>query len=390
MALSKERLNRWRDRRMARMSRLGLVRAGPGGGAPAYYVADELLVRDEHRLLARDAFARRGFAPDDIVEAPVAVCGFRRYRSRGLDVLAVAETISRRARDDGDSRPAAAANHVFRSAPFEHGGAPITTSAVTVLPENVGRSPADRVTVVVIDTGIWEDSPRPTDRSVATRTDNESDVDGHILERDVAHANFIVGVIAQHAPDAEVRVVRVLDTFGLCTEADLMTALCQLPGGASVVNLSLGGFTVDDQPPRPLAEALGGVLGRGDRLVVAASGNDGARGRPFWPAAFSSTHEPWAERVVAVAAHDGDELLPWSNTGSWVTVAAPGADIRSTYLHHPEFPTGWAVWSGTSFAAPYVVAAIVRQLRTVPTPLAALRAVLDDAPKRYGSHPGLG
>src|SRR5687768_12012391 len=99
MALSEERLNRWRDRRIERMSRLGLIRAQPGGGgAPAYYVADELLVRDEHRRTARDTFTRLGHGPDDTVEAPVAVGGFRRYRARGLDVLAATETIGRRAR----------------------------------------------------------------------------------------------------------------------------------------------------------------------------------------------------------------------------------------------------------------------------------------------------
>jgi len=206
MALAKERLNRWRDRRMDRMSRLGLVRAqAAGGGAPAYYVADELLVRDEHRQLARDAFARLGFGPDRTIEAPVAMCGFRRYRARGLDVLAVAETIGRKARDNGDRRPAAAPNHVFLSAPFEHGGTPITTSAVTVLPESSGRALADRNHVVVIDTGIWEDSPLPPDRYIATPTDYESDVDSS-SERDVAHANFIVGVIARHAPDGTLRM----------------------------------------------------------------------------------------------------------------------------------------------------------------------------------------
>jgi len=355
MALSKERPNR-----------AGLVRAQPAGdGASAYYVADELLVRDEHRQLARDTLARLGHGPDRTVEAPVATCGFRRYRARGLDVLAVAEEIGRRARDDGDPRPPAAPNHVFRPAPFEHGGPPITTSAATVLPEIVDRAFANRVDVVVIDTGIWEAS-------------------------NVAHANFIVGVIAQHASDAEVRVTCVCDTSGRCTEADLMAALSNLARDATVVNLSLGGFTVDDQPPRPLAEAIGGFLGRGDRLVVAASGNDGERDRPFWPAAFSSADEPWAERVVAVAAHDGDRLPAWSNTGPWVTVAAPGADVCSTYVHHPEFATGWAVWSGTSFATPFVVAAIVKQLRTTPSPLEALHAVLDSATKRYGSYLGLG
>ena len=92
-------------------------------------------------------------------------------------------------------------------------------------------------------------------------------------------------------------------------------------------------------------------------MVVAAAGNDGLN-QPYWPAAFTTADVPWAGQVVAVAAHDGSDVCSWSNTGPWVSLAAPGSDITSTYVTQWEFTAGWAQWSGTSFAAPYVAAAI--------------------------------
>ena len=52
---------------------------------------------------------------------------------------------------------------------------------------------------------------------------------------------------------ARIRIVRVLDTFGLCTEVDLANALLRL-GDVDVINLSLGGFTLDDSAARGAAE----------------------------------------------------------------------------------------------------------------------------------------
>ena len=125
-----------------------------------------------------------------------------------------------------------------------------------------------------------------------------------------------------------------------------------------MINLSLGGYTLDGAPPLLLARPWHGLLDGNDRVVVAAAGNDGLADQKFWPAAFAGADLDWAGQVVAVAAHDGKELYEWSNRGAWVTLAAPGADIVSTYVHRDNFGTGMAQWSGTSFAAPAVAAAI--------------------------------
>jgi thermitase len=387
MALSDNRLRQWQNRRAARLNGLSwLAQETPTGGEPAWFVKDELLVLDEHgaraeRLLGRGAHGSQ-LAP-----------GVVRYRADGLDVPSLARAVRRSAKQDGDKRLVAAPNHVFVSAPFEHGGpfgppvpavAPLTRRDNTV----VGQVP-----VAVVDTGIWRDSPLPEASYIAFAEDYQADTDvdnDGVMDGDVGHANFIVGVIAHNTGAARVRAIRLLDTFGVCTEADLVLALSRLESDVRLVNLSLGGFTLDNQPPLALAQAMSNLVARQECLVVCAAGNNGQRGVPFWPAAFAGTGQDWADRVVAVAAHDGRAICDWSNSGEWVTLAAPGADITSTFVRHDLFPSGWALWSGTSFATPYVVASLAERLAKGDTVDSALQAVLVAAKIRtFDGYPSL-
>lgn len=387
MALSENRLRQWQNRRAARLNGLNwLAQETPAGREPAWFVKDELLVLDEHgpraeRLLGRGAHGSE-LTP-----------GVRRYRADGLDVPTVARAVRHSAKAAGDDRLVAAPNHVFVSAPFEHGGPfgpPVPAAAP--LPSR-DDSVIGQVPVVVVDTGIWRDSPLPEATYTAFAEDYEVDTDvdnDGVMDGDVGHANFIIGVIAGNTGAARVRAIRLLDTFGVCTEADLVLALSRLEHDVRLVNLSLGGFTLDNQPPLALAQGLSNLLTRQECLVVAAAGNNGQRGVPFWPAAFAGTDRPWAERVVAVAAHDGRGICDWSNAADWVTLAAPGADITSTFVRHDLFPSGWALWSGTSFATPYVVAALADRFAKGDSADAALSAVLQAAEKRtFDGYPGL-
>ena len=85
-------------------------------------------------------------------------------------------------------------------------------------------------------------------------------------------------------------------------------------------------------------------------VLVAAAGNDSNATRHY-PAAYHG--------VLAVASVNSSNILSgFSDFGKYVDVCAPGEMIRST------FPTtmgdlstgGYATWSGTSFATPFVAA----------------------------------
>jgi subtilisin family serine protease len=95
-------------------------------------------------------------------------------------------------------------------------------------------------------------------------------------------------------------------------------------------------------PKDPVIErGIGATAARGI-LMVAASGNAGAKSPPLYPAANSN--------VIAVSATDArDKLFAASSRGGHVAIAAPGVDI---FLPAPG--EKYQVTSGTSFSAAYV------------------------------------
>jgi thermitase len=377
--LSQARFGQWLQTREHRLAGLPWMRTENVGGRIVRYVADEILVQDTGSAVAHRTLNGLGHRMSEVAEDEPAA-GLRRLRARGLDVLAAV----RQLRGQLPFGMAIGANHVFMSAPFEQGGPFGPAVAVERPPTKLAplSTSARPVDVAILDTGLWMDSPLPVEAYSATRADYEHVIDGQhlgILDSDIGHANFIAGLVVQGTESARVRVVKVMDTFGLCTEADLAAEIDRL-AGVSVLSLSLGGYSIADRPPILAAALERFLLGR-DRILVAAAGNDGFDDRPFWPAAFAGDQVPWSPQVVAVAAHDGSQLHDWSNRGPWVSVAAPGETV-STFINHPSFPGGWARWSGTSFAVPQVVAAIVERVDAAGSVIAAAGQLRAEASTR--------
>jgi subtilisin family serine protease len=389
-----ERFRRWRERRAAWLqAKAPWVHEYPYpdtdvSTVAATYVRDEILVSEAHESAGLDIVSGLGHRRSAIETRDVAP-GFRLLKTTGLD----AWTATRRLRENVGRTPdtVVTLNHVSMSSPWDQGGPhgdPLPGDPVD-LNEPTGFG----VKVAVLDTGVWAESPLPSTSYQAGQGDFETQIDINydgVIDSDVGHANFIAGVLLNRTANAQVRIVKLLTPLGLCTDVELANTLLALDQ-VDIVNLSLGGFTVDDLPSPVVAAALETVLAGKDRVAVAAAGNDGQVNRPFWPAAFSSAGLSWSDQVLAVAAHDGNGVCTWSNTGPWVTLAAPGQDVTSTYIvHTPGFDTGWAKWSGTSFATPHVVAAIADQLASSGSVTAAADQVRKNATQQtYSTYPGL-
>ncbi len=264
-------------------------------------------------------------------------------------------------------------NHVAPLQPLVKGeGGPEPTAAQPVYPPAfMANSQPERVVrVAVVDTGITR-VERDDGWLNGLATDDNVDVldalpsaDGY-LDFGAGHGTFAAGIVQQVAPSAELAIYRAVDTDGIGSEVDVACAIVQAArDGAMVINLSLGAETIDDQPLLAIEVALEIVreIAPGT-LVVAAAGNSGTR-QPIFPAA--------SRGVVAVGALRAD-LSPthFSSHGFWVNCSAVGEGVVSTFVPGKESPQldphpdtwgkdPWAVWSGTSFAAPQISGAVAR------------------------------
>ena len=274
---------------------------------------------------------------------------------------------------------------------------------------------ARRPVVAVLDTGtgvhpwlsdkVVDRAPRCRDLQIGL-TDPGTDIErtgvvtGGLtgsLDIEAGHGTFIAGLVHQRCPDARILSIRVVHPDGVVGEYDLLQAINMLwlrqalalregrrEDLVDVISLSLGYY--HEQPSDalfdPLMLAPLRALGRLGVAVVTSAGND-ATSRPLYPAAFAPhpggvvtdlvrTEVP----LLAVGARNPDgSIALFSNDGPWVRAYRPGAGLVSTMptsfdaggsasvqvvqngqrratIDPDNFGSGFATWSGTSFAAP--------------------------------------
>ena len=238
---------------------------------------------------------------------------------------------------------------------------------------------------------------------------------------DYGHGTFIAGIIRQACADARVLNIRVMHDDGIVRQHDLTLALAgvlernqaiqaDLAAGretdtskfVDVVSLSAG-YYPEDRELAYTTRLLGLLkeLSECGVLIVASAGND-STDVPCYPAGmrFDAPGTPLdgdkPPVVLSVGALDPDgRRAPFSNYGPWVKSWAAGAALISTMPisglrtaveddpritlvatekqpprdhvpHGPdEYDCGFALWSGTSFAAPLVAAELAGALLAV-------------------------
>lgn len=205
-------------------------------------------------------------------------------------------------------------------------------------------APYRTVTVAVLDTGADLTHVALLGRFVPgynflDPTSDPLDLNDGNTNAAVGHGTMIAGIIARTSPHSLIMPIRVLNADGEGTLANVIAGIeYAVNNGASVINMSFG----NNMRSRALQEALQKARNAGV-VLVASAGNDSAE-TPHYPAAYAS--------VIGVASVNSNNILStFSNYGDQVSVCAPGEGIRSTF-----WTGGYATWSGTSFAAPWVAA----------------------------------
>ena len=205
--------------------------------------------------------------------------------------------------------------------------------------------------------------------------------------------------------DSNVIAIRIADSDGSVLESELIQALEELvermddsddPLDVDVINLSLGFYheTPDDgRFSTRLYDVLKDLRQRGV-VVVCSAGND-STDRPAFPAALWD----WGDKDLQLAEPAGiaphfsvgalnptlQSVALYSNVGDWVRIFSPGSSVLSTIpasfeggvqsgsradryglkrttIDVDDFSGGFAIWSGTSFAAPFVAGFIAQEM----------------------------
>ncbi|MFJ9405467.1 type VII secretion-associated serine protease mycosin [Streptomyces sp. NPDC101393] len=218
------------------------------------------------------------------------------------------------------------------------------------------------VRVGVIDTGVDVDNKQ---LSGAIGKGGGTLVGGKPTQDEVGHGTKVAGIIAARkipgsgffglAPAAKIVPYKQTTEEKAGTAESLAKAINKaVAADVKILNISQG---TDADPSKlgPLKASILNAAANGT-LIIASAGNGGADGKQknTYPAAFEEY-----ENVLAVAASDrNNERAPFSQSGKFVGIAAPGVDMVSTV---PD--GGNCVDQGTSFSAPYVAgaAALLKQ-----------------------------
>ena len=219
-------------------------------------------------------------------------------------------------------------------------------------------APGPGVPLTVIDSGLDASQPdfagRPDTTYLNAQTvTGTGEFHGTEIASVAAAPENGVGIVGVY-PHAALDVWDATPTPGGITSATIAGGLAaaHCPG---VVNLSFGTTQHD-----PIVDVAIAAAQRRGCLVVAAAGNLGSTGNPVvYPAA--DLH------VLAVGASDqAGATAPFSATGPWVDLFAPGIQIETdTTLEHDS--SGNVVDGGTSFSAAIAAAAAAWVWTTRPT-----------------------
>jgi len=232
------------------------------------------------------------------------------------------------------------------------------------------------ITIAIIDTGIDYTHPQFTGRYSAYSTCFSGDTCPTAATRagfdDEGHGTHVAGIAAGasvgRARQATILSVKVLDSDGSGYSSDIATGIrYAVNSGARVINLSLGGGGTYS----PMQSALTYAASRA--VIVAAAGNDGNSSSPNYPGAYALTNGIRGSLIMVGAVDSYNRIASFSNTpagrctGSIIRycmrdyfVVAPGVRIYSSV------PGGYAYYSGTSMATPYVAGVVAQVLGQSP------------------------
>lgn len=224
-------------------------------------------------------------------------------------------------------------------------------------PGNVKKNADSEIVIALLDTGVYSSAVESRHLRSGYNYVTESDDTEDKLNHGTAVASVILGSesteVKPHSPGAflvPLVIVTKVDGKTVAASPDTLAKAIRDSVdiyGADIINVSLG-IQSDN---KALADAVKYAEKKGV-LVVAAVGNDGKNGKPYYPAHYKT--------VLAVGSCDKDgNESDFSQTGA--DVLAPGEDILLASRNGQKYGV-----RGTSFASAFVSAAAANYLLEQP------------------------
>lgn len=255
------------------------------------------------------------------------------------------------------------------------------------------------VKVGVIDSGIKADHPDLKDNvdCELSKSFVEGTDDSDALEDVFGHGTHVAGIIGAVGNNSigvsgtcwnvDLVSLKVLDDNGVCGNSnDKISGVINAINYAKANNINILNFSIALVVPK--SKAFEETINNYPGLFVCAAGNElfnidtAGQKRRIYPSIYTS------DNIVSVAASNSNDKIWYvekfqqgSNYGIVsVDLAAPGADIYSTYTAENKAYTNM---SGTSMATPYVtgVAALIQSKYQNISTKATKKAILDGVDK---------
>ncbi|MGO4107385.1 S8 family peptidase [Paenibacillus sp. YAF4_2] len=217
------------------------------------------------------------------------------------------------------------------------------------------RTTGSSIKVAIIDTGIAEHPNLKIAGGVNT-------IRGGSYADDNGHGTHVAGITAGKgldgvkgvAPDVELYAIKALDSQGGGYVSSIIAGVdwC-IRNKMNVINMSFG--LVGSSVSKALRDVITKAYNQGI-VIVASAGNSGTEdnGMIDAPASFPET-------MAIAATNRANEVTNFSSRGTGIDLAAPGEQIRSTWLNG-----GYMTLSGTSMSSPHAAGGVALLLSRQP------------------------
>ncbi len=203
----------------------------------------------------------------------------------------------------------------------------------------------DYVLVAVIDSGVDTDHELLADRLVESDINFSSSGERNCVEDDYGHGTHVAGIVANHTlNNVKIKPYKVLNYEGQGSLGAIAVAIdVAVADGADIINLSL----TAKGKSQVMTDAINNAVANDVNVVVAAGNNGKDLDNSYYSPAC-------IESAITVSATDrNDNLADFSNYDGTIDIAAPGTNIKSSYLNNTYLSL-----NGTSMAAPQVSAGL--------------------------------